>query len=210
MEYGIEHDLFQPIANDVASRRAAMNERLKQQRIDGGIGDVQQSLSSDGAPTSDELVQQQMENNDPAFFEQLDKLDANESTAEEAPLSVSERRELMELRLDKQRIEGGVGDVQQSLAKDEELSTPEQLINQASNEIGPVPSENFAKVEGKEIDPFTQEEIEVDIAPSVKERRELLNEKLNQQRIESGIGEVQEALKEKQKITDFSKFRENS
>lgn len=198
MEYGIEHEIFEPIANDVASRRAAMNERLNQQRIEDGIGEVQQNLSGESAPTADELVNQQMESNAPEFFEQLDKIDATDSTAEEAPLSVSERRELMELRLDKQRIEGGIGDVQQSLEKNKNISTPEQLINQASDKNSPVPSENYAKVKGEAIDPFSQEKIEVDVAPSVKERRELLNEKLNQQRVEDGIGEVQQALKERQ------------
>lgn len=92
MEYDIDHEIFTPIANDVASRRAAMNERLNQQRIEGGIGDVQNALNNnDVSPTADELVQQQMQNNDPAFFEQLSEQEATvaEKTTVQAETEVN-------------------------------------------------------------------------------------------------------------------------
>ncbi|MEC4724249.1 LPD5 domain-containing protein [Shewanella sp. D64] len=60
VEFGIEHEIFAPIAQDVASRRAEMHERLNQQRIDAGIGAAQQALAGEGALSAEQLIQTQM------------------------------------------------------------------------------------------------------------------------------------------------------
>ena len=70
-EYDIDHEIFTPIANDVASRREALSNHMHKETLEGGFGRVQDSLNGERAPTSDELVQQQMQANAPEFFDQL-------------------------------------------------------------------------------------------------------------------------------------------
>ncbi|GGI85829.1 hypothetical protein GCM10007978_24380 [Shewanella hanedai] len=60
VEFGIEHEIFAPIAKDVASRRAEMHQRLNEQRIDAGIGAAQQALAGEGALSAEQLIQTQM------------------------------------------------------------------------------------------------------------------------------------------------------
>ena len=77
-EYDIDHEVFTPVADDVASRRAAMNERLHQQRVEGGFGDVQDALSTgETAPTVDSLLNEAQNFNDP-FASELEQQQAFE------------------------------------------------------------------------------------------------------------------------------------
>lgn len=87
-EYDIDHEIFTPVANDVASRRKALYEKLERDRIEGGFGRVQESIKGEGAPSAEALVQQQMRENDPAFFENLNnqvKPEEGGNIAEKSP-----------------------------------------------------------------------------------------------------------------------------
>ncbi len=77
-EFGIDHEIFTPIANDVASRREALYEKMHKETVEGGFGRVQESLSNDGSLSPEQLIQQQMQENDPKFFEQLAEQDAQQ------------------------------------------------------------------------------------------------------------------------------------
>lgn len=88
MEYDIDHEIFTPVANDVESRRKALYEKLDRERVEGGFGQVQDALQSEGSPSAESLVQQQMRENDPAFFENLDnqvKPEKGGNIAEKSP-----------------------------------------------------------------------------------------------------------------------------
>ncbi|MBM7070865.1 DEAD/DEAH box helicase family protein [Shewanella sp. 202IG2-18] len=77
LEYDIDHEVFTPVADDVASRRAAMNERLHQQRVEGGFGQVQESLAGDNASSVDDLLSEAKDFNDP-FASELEQQQAFE------------------------------------------------------------------------------------------------------------------------------------
>jgi len=203
--YGIDHEIFTPVANDVAEQRRVWEEnrdqkmqanrqRSEQMRVKHETQDLDDALNGDSAPTVDDLLGDAGNIQGPLPSEQV----ATE-IVEDAPLSVSERRELMNLRLEKQRVEGGVGSIQDKLSE-KSAPTATDLIGEAGYVQGPVPSEQYANVQNTVVDPFNGEqsikptEESAAVPPTVAERRQALNDKLEKQRVEGGIGDAQQKL----------------
>ncbi len=87
MEYDIDHEIFTPVANDVESRRKALYEKLDRERVEGGFGQVQDALQGDSSLSPEALIQKQMRDNDPAFFEELENQAKPESSGDIAEVS---------------------------------------------------------------------------------------------------------------------------
>lgn len=135
----------------VAERREALNEKLRQQRATAGIGEVQEALQRPVSPTAQELI---------SSAAQQEPIQVEEQSAieEERPLTVPERREALNKRLEQQKaiyeqkrleeaqrkaagdIEAGEGEVQQRLSRPS-IPTAEELIAKAAKETGPTPGE---------------------------------------------------------------------
>ncbi|CAM0016962.1 hypothetical protein VPHD171_0021 [Vibrio phage D171] len=123
----------------VAERRQELDEKLRGQRVTSGLGDVQEALARDRAPTAEELIAQAR--TQPAIEPET------EVQTEERPKTVAERREALNQRLESQRaeyeskrIEAGEGEVQQRLSRPAAPSV-EELIAKAPAETGPTPGE---------------------------------------------------------------------
>lgn len=142
------------VAPSVAERRENLEERLRQQGVTGGLGEVQEALSREGAPTPEQLIREARE-------QQPEEVAVEEPIIEEVeqpkPPTVAERREALNRRLEEQRqtyererIEKGVGEVQQRLSRPATPS-PEELIARAPEETGPTPGElEFRRQQNRE------------------------------------------------------------
>ncbi|CAL9956773.1 hypothetical protein VPHD85_0021 [Vibrio phage D85] len=127
------------VQKTVAERRQELDEKLRGQRVTSGLGDVQEALARDRAPTVDDLLAEAR--TQPAIEPEA------EVQTEAQPKTVAERREAMNLRLESQRaeyeskrIEAGEGEVQSRLSRPAAPSV-EELIAKAPAETGPTPGE---------------------------------------------------------------------
>ncbi len=127
------------VQKTVAERREELDEKLRGQRVTSGLGDIQEALARDRAPTVDDLLAEAR--TQPAIEPEA------EVQTEAQPKTVAERREAMNLRLESQRaeyeskrIEAGEGEVQSRLSRPAAPSV-EELIAKAPAETGPTPGE---------------------------------------------------------------------
>lgn len=127
------------VQKTVAERREELDEKLRGQRVTSGLGDVQEALARDRAPTVDDLLAEAR--TQPAIEPEA------EVQTEAQPKTVAERREAMNQRLESQRaeyeskrIEAGEGEVQSRLSRPAAPSV-EELIAKAPAETGPTPGE---------------------------------------------------------------------
>lgn len=143
------------VVKTVSERREELDEKLRGQRVTGGTGEVQEALSGERAPTVDELIAQAR--TQPALEAEATTAVEPEVKADEKPLTVPERREALNKKLELQRqeyeskrIETGAGEVQQRLSRPA-LPSVEELILKAPSETGPTPGElEFRSQQNKE------------------------------------------------------------
>ncbi|AUR95295.1 coil containing protein [Vibrio phage 1.205.O._10N.222.51.A7] len=127
------------VQKTVAERREELDEKIRGQRVTSGLGDVQEALAGERAPTVDDLLAEAR--TQPGIEPEA------EVQTEAQPKTVAERREAMNQRLESQRaeyeskrIEAGEGEVQSRLSRPAAPSV-EELIAKAPAETGPTPGE---------------------------------------------------------------------